>query len=226
MDNKEASINGHLNDHGQATISRQDLLDAINANWPAAFQVISGLPTTDLNINSTQPAPIIVKVQLANTIDPAADIIYQTPDGKIVGRSTINGNIGETVALHLQVPAGYEAIGQLPTSYTFTDAEHQQLIILVKAKTAAPDQPVSPDQLTTPDQPATLSSPRHAAQAKAAALLNAQPAQHAQAAAQKADAQRLPQTGARQLGDLSLIGFSLMSISGILALSLRRKRNL
>ncbi|WP_283622275.1 MucBP domain-containing protein, partial [Limosilactobacillus avium] len=82
----------------------------------------------------------------------SAQVIYQDENGNTISSSTINGNVGQTVDLNLQVPAGYEAVRTLPTQYTFTDAANQQIIIRVKA-IQTPDQPVDPDDPVDPHTP-------------------------------------------------------------------------
>jgi LPXTG-motif cell wall-anchored protein len=139
----------YLDNNNHATIKQQDLIKKINDNLPKGHEIVSGLPTGDLLIDGTTPNDILVVVQ---PVRSSAQVIYQDENGNTISSSTINGNVGQTVDLNLQVPAGYEAVGTLPTQYTFTDAANQQIIIRVKA-IQTPDQPVDPDNPVDPHTP-------------------------------------------------------------------------
>lgn len=138
-----------LDNNNHATIKQQDLIKRINDNLPKGHEIVSGLPTGDLLIDGTTPNDILIVVQ---PVRSSAQVIYQDENGNTISSSTINGNVGQTVDLNLQVPAGYEAVSTLPTQYTFTDAANQQIIILVKA-IQTPDQPVDPDNPVDPHTP-------------------------------------------------------------------------
>lgn len=139
----------YLDNNNHATIKQQDLIKKINDNLPKGHEIVSGLSTGDLLIDGITPNDILIVVQ---PVRSSAQVIYQDENGNTISSSTINGNVGQTVDLNLQVPAGYEAVSTLPTQYTFTDGANQQIIIHVKA-IQTPDQPVDPDDPVDPHTP-------------------------------------------------------------------------
>lgn len=122
------NVTGNLSTSGTARISNSDIVKDINDNLPKNYHIVSGLPTSDITINSTKPDPIVIVVSNAASVK----VIYQDEQGTQVGTQIIDGKVGETSTLNLTIPDGYEIVGLIPSSYTFTNNADQQLIVPVK----------------------------------------------------------------------------------------------
>lgn len=219
----------YLDNNNHATIKQQDLIKKINDNLPKGHEIVSGLPTGDLLIDGTTPNDILVVVQ---PVRSSVQVIYQDENGNTISSSTINGNVGQTVDLNLQVPAGYEAVGTLPTQYTFTDAANQQIIIRVKA-IQTPDQPVDPDDPVDPHTPVDPDP-----QTPADPVTPQDPAQPIDTVTTLHNSDnnvtshptqpKLPQTGNDNTAQSSLVGLAVVAMAtslGLAGLSKKKRHN-
>lgn len=219
----------YLDNNNHATIKQQDLIKKINDNLPKGHEIVSGLPTGDWLIDGTTPNDILVVVQ---PVRSSAQVIYQDENGNTISSYTINGNVGQTVDLNLQVPTGYEAASTLPTQYTFTDAANQQIIIRVKA-IQTPDQPVDPDNPVDPHTPVDPDP-----QTPAGPATPQEPAQpidtvttlhHSDNNVTSHSTQpKLPQTGNDNTAQSSLVGLAVAAMAtslGLAGLSKKKRHN-
>ena len=217
----------YLDNNNHATIKQHDLIKKINDNLLKGHEIVSGLPTGDLLIDGTTPNDILVVVQ---PVRSSAQVIYQDENGNTISSSTINGNVGQTVDLNLQVPAGYEAVSTLPSQYTFTDAANQQIIIRVKA-IQTPDQPVNPDDPVDPHTPVDPQTPTEPTtpQDPSQPIDTVTTLHHSDNNVTSHPTQpKLPQTGNNNTAQSSLVGLAVGAVVtslGLAGLSKKKRHN-